>query len=382
MDERKYSSMTDAVADVPDPRKRRGQRHPWGLILTLISAALVCGQRTGRAIGQWVTEHTTELQQELGLPAQPLPSTATLRRALRRLDVTALEARLTQFTQDLPVPPSPPSKRHYQGQAVDGKAVRGAQAQGAKVHLVSLVQHGTGLVRKQVRVREKSNEITAVTLLLQDLDLHGTVTTMDALLTQRTLAQHILDQHGHYLMVVKENQPALYAAIELLFRVPPPPAETDHLDQVTTVEKGHGRLETRTLERSCAVNDVVAWPGVGQVLRRTCQRIRLKTGEVSEEVSYGITSLGWQEAGAADVEALWRGHWGIENKVHYVRDVTLGEDAGQVHVGQAPHALAALRNGILNLLRSQGVASIADALRHYGASVHRTFELIGIPAGL
>ena len=105
MDERKYSSMTDAVADVPDPRKRRGQRHPWGLILTLISAALVCEQRTGRAIGQWVTEHTTELQQELGLPAQPLPSTATLRRALRSLDVTALEARLTQFTQDLPVPP-------------------------------------------------------------------------------------------------------------------------------------------------------------------------------------------------------------------------------------------------------------------------------------
>ena len=265
---------------------------------------------------------------------------------------------------------------------MDGKAVRGAQAQGAKVHLVSLVQHGTGLVRKQVRVREKSNEITAVPVLLEGLDLHGTVTTMDALLTQRTLAQHILDQHGHYLMVVKENQPALYAAIELLVRVPPPPAETDHLDQVTTVEKGHGRLETRTLERSCAVNDVVDWPGVGQVLRRTCQRIRLKTGEVSEEVSYGITSLGWQEAGAAEVEALWRGHWGIENKVHYVRDVTLGEDAGQVHVGQAPHALAALRNGILNLLRNQGVASIADALRHYGASVHRAFELIGIPAGL
>src|SRR5919205_4443511 len=223
MDERKYSSMTDAVADVPDPRKRRGQRHPWRLILTLIRAALVCGQRTGRAIGQWVTEHTTELQQELGLPAQPLPSTATLRRALRRLDVTALEARLTQFTQDLPDPTPPPAPAPYQGQAVDGKAVRGAQAHGAKVHLVSLVQHGTGRVRKQVRVQEKSNEITAVPLLLQGLDLHGTVTTMDALLTQRTLAQQILDQHGHYLMVVKETQPALYAAIDLLFRVPPPP---------------------------------------------------------------------------------------------------------------------------------------------------------------
>jgi predicted transposase YbfD/YdcC len=382
MDAPQYNTWTVAVADVPDPRKARGKRHPWGLIMTLIGAALVAGQRNGRAIGQWVEEHAAELRTHLALPERPLPSPATLRRALRSLDVTALEARLAQFTQDLTTTtPLPPGTR-YQGQAVDGKAVRGAQVHGAKVHLVSLVQHGTGLVRKQVRVREKSNEITAVPVLLQGQDLQGTVTTMDALLTQRTLAQQILDQQGHYLMVVKENQPALYAAIDLLFRVPPLPTVTDHRDQVTMIEKGHGRLETRTLERSCALNDVVDWPGVGQVLRRTCQRIHLNTGEVSEEVSYGITSLGWQEAGAAAVEMLWRGHWGIENKVHYVRDVTLGEDAGQVHVGQAPHALAALRNGILNLLRSQGVSNIADGLRHYGASVHRIFELIGIPAGL
>jgi predicted transposase YbfD/YdcC len=115
------------------------------------------------------------------------------------------------------------------------------------------------------------------------------------------------------------------------------------------------------------------------VLRRTCQRIKLKTGEVSEEVTYGITSLGWQEASAAQVEALWRGHWGIENRVHYVRDVTLGEDAGQIHVGSAPQALAALRNGLLSLLRSKGVTNIADALRHYAASVPDIFALIGVP---
>ena len=180
-------------------------------------------------------------------------------------------------------------------------------------------------------------------------------------------------------MIVKENQPALYAAIELLFQMPPPPTAAYHVDQVTTIEKGHGRLETRTLERSCALNGYVDWPEVGQVLRRTCQRIILKTGVVSEEVTYGITSLGWQEASAAQLEVLWRGHWGIENKVHYVRDVTMGEDAGQIPVGQAPHALAALRNGLLSLLRSKGVTSIADALRHYAASVQETLVLIGVP---
>ncbi len=107
MDERKYSSLMDAVVDVPDPRKRRGQRHPWGVILTLLSAALVCGQRNGRAIGQWVQEHTHELLTHLPLPHRSLPSTSTLRRALRAIDVAALEERLTHYVQTLDTPPPP-----------------------------------------------------------------------------------------------------------------------------------------------------------------------------------------------------------------------------------------------------------------------------------
>ncbi len=381
MDEPKYSSLMDAVVDIPDPRKARGKRHPWALLLTLISAALLGGQRTGRAIGQWVDDHQTELRTHLALPPKPLPSSSTLRRALRALDVTALEARLAQFAATVEVRP-PPATAPWQGQAVDGKAVRGAQKHRAPVHLVSLVCHGSGVVRKQVRVRDKSNEITAVPVLLKGRDLRGTVTTMDALLTQQAIARQIREQHGHYLMVVKENQPALYAAIDLVFQAPPPPLPEHHLDQVTTLDKGHGRLETRTLERTCALNGYVDWPEVGQVLRRTCQRIKLTTGEVSEEVTYGVTSLGWQEADARLVEALWRGHWGIENKVHYVRDVTFGEDAGQIHVGQAPQALAALRNGLLTVLRSKGVTHIADAVRSCAASLSATFALIGVPLRL
>jgi hypothetical protein len=103
---------------------------------------------------------------------------------------------------------------------------------------------------------------------------------------------------------------------------------------------------------------------------------------MSEEVTYGVTSLGWEEADAAKVEALWRGHWGIENKVHYVRDVTFGEDASRIHVGHAPQVMAALRNGLLTLLRSTGVTNIADALRSYAASLPETFELLGGPLGV
>ncbi len=276
--------LMDAVVDIPDSRKRRGKRHPWPLLLTLISAALLSGQPSGRAIGQWIDEHAVELMMRLPIPQKPLPSTSTIRRALRAMDVAALEARLAQFSATVAVAP-PPSTAPWQGHAVDSKAVHGAQAHGAKVHLVSLVTHGSGLVRKQVRVRDKSNEITAVPTLLQNQDLHGTVTTLDALLTQQALARQILDQHGQYLMIVKENQPPLFTAIDLVFRVPPPRLPEPHLDQVTTTEKGHGWLETRTLERTYALNGYVDWPGVGQVLRRTCQRIRLKTGAVQEEVT-------------------------------------------------------------------------------------------------
>ena len=112
-------------------------------------------------------------------------------------------------------------------------------------------------------------------------------------------------------------------------------------------------------------------------MRRHCRRVILKTGEVSEEVSYGMTSLPPNEADVVTREELWRAPWTIENRVHYVRAVTLGEDAGQVHTGNAPQALAALRNGLLSLLRSKGWTNIADALRHYGASVHRALDLVG-----
>ena len=379
MDAQEYSSLAAALAAVPDPRQARGKRHAWSLILVLIGAALVSGQHNVRAIGQWVAERREELVALLHPPAGRLPSTPTLRRALRAVDIDALEQRIAASARR--VPASPPGR--WSGQAVDGKAVRGANTHGAQVHLVSLVRHADGGVLGQARVPDKSNEITAAPRLLAGRDLAGTVTTMDALLTQRALAAQIRRQGGHYLMVVKENQPALHAAIHRLFTAPPVPLASDCAATSTHTEKGHGRLETRTLERSAALNDYLDWPGVGQVLRRTYRAVDLATGVVSLEVTYGVTSLTPQEATAEAVAGLWRAHWTIENRVHYPRDVSLGEDAGQVRVGNAPQALAAFRNGVLTLLRGQGWASIADALRHYGAYAARALRLLGaLPAGL
>jgi predicted transposase YbfD/YdcC len=388
MDAPQYTDLRTALSAVPDPRHRRGQRYPWPVLLTLIAAALVSGQQGMRAIGQWVAEHAEELRPLLDLPPGRVPSPATLRRAVRAVEVEVLEERIGRFVAGLPAPPVPApaptaapatSLLPWVGLALDGKAVRGANRHGATVHLVSLVRHDDGRVLGQRAVADKSNEITAAPRLLARRDLTGTVTTMDALLTQRELAAQIGAQGGHYLMIVKANQPELLAAITTLFERPPLPLATDEAARVATCDKGHGRLELRTLERSAALNAYLTWPAVGQVLRRTCQRVHLTTGEIEEEVTYGLTSLPAEAATAAQLEALWRGHWTIENRVHRVRDATWGEDAGQVRCGQAPQALAALRNGLLSLLRALGWTQIADATRHYGAFAQRAIMLLSSP---
>lgn len=386
MDTPQFSDFRAALSDVPDPRKRRGRRYPWPMRLTLIAAAMVSGQQGIRAIGQWVAEHADEVRPLVDLPPGRVPSPATLRRVVRAVDVVALEARVGRFVADLPAPPPPAPAPGaapppaWIGLAVDGKAVRGANRHGAAVHLVSLVRHDDGRVLGQVAVADQSHEITAAPRLLRGWKLAGTVTTMDALLTQRKLATQIRAQDGHYLMIAKSTQPDLLAAIERLCTDPPPREAADCADTVTTCDKGHGRLELRTLDRSAALTDDLTWPAVGQVLRRTCQRIDLTTGEIGkEEVTYGVTSLPAATTTAAEVEALWRGHWTIEHRVHRVRDVTMGEDAGQVRVGRAPQALAALRNGLLSLLRSLGWTQIADAIRHDGAFAHRAIRLLSDP---
>jgi len=391
MDRPKYTILTEALQSVPDPRHARGKRYPWLLLLTLIVAALTSGQKTVHAIADWVKGHADELCESLNPPKGHLPSGSTFYRVLRVVDLAALEAQLSDFAEPLAtacadcaiITTSEGTVLH--GQALDGKEVRGSEAHGQPLTLVSVVQHGTGITLAQVETDTKSNEIPAAAQVLAGRDLTNTITTTDALHTQRLLAQQILDQQGHYLMVVKENQPDLYHAIALLFEQPPwlKQEQSKEYQDYPNANKGHGRREKRRLESSTALCAYLDWPGVGQVLRRQCERRLVKCGQVHRTVRYGITSLRPHEANAEQLELLWRRHWTIENRDHYVRDVTMGEDAGQVHIGHTAHALAALRNAILSLLRWKGWTNIAAALRHYGASVLRSLELIGaVPARL
>ena len=376
MDQVEYSKLVEVVQQIPDPRAARGKQLEWTLILGVIVSALVCQQRSVAAIAQWVKQHQTLLIATFEPARQRVPSEATLRRALRSIDLHALERHLSQQRHRArSVPPAtvPVIARAH---AVDGKYVRGAGSHGHGTLLVSFVAHGSASVRSQVAVPDKHHESHGVAKVLAGQDLHGLVITLDAGLTHPALAAQILENGGHYLMVVKRNQARLYQELTWYFNTPPLACERPWREN-RTVTKGHGRLEQRTLTCTDDLDDYLVWPGVQQVLRRSCERTILRTGTCSRTMTYALTSLAAPEASAADLADLWRGHWTIENRVHYVRDVTFGEDAHQMHTGAAPQALAALRNAIINRLRAAGWTNMAAALRHYANAVPEALQFLG-----
>lgn len=150
----------------------------------------------------------------------------------------------------------------------------------------------------------------------------------------------------------------------------------EHLDEANTLEKKHGRVERRRLEASTRLACHLDWPGVAQVCR--IHRNTIRNGKPTEEVAYGITSVPRSMADASQLLAWNRGHWGIENRSHYVRDVTFDEDASQIRSGHAPQCIAALRNAAITLLRSTGVVNIAAALRKNAYQVDHVFAMLGI----
>lgn len=226
--------------------------------------------------------------------------------------------------------------------------------------------------KRGVRADTHEGELTIAATVLAQLPLAGRLLTGDAQYCQRTLCQQVVERGGDYLVTVKENQPDLFGEIALLFDQPPP---GEVFATAVQYDKGHGRLEVRRLWASDALAGYLDWPGVKgvcKVERRCSQR-----GKVSIEVRYAITSLS-AAVGADHLLVAKRGHWSIENRVHYVRDVSMGEDASRIRTGAAPEVMAALRNVLLALLRQAGWANIAAGLRHYGWRPADAPRLLGI----
>lgn len=222
---------------------------------------------------------------------------------------------------------------------------------------------------------DKTNEMTQVEAVLRQLVLPGRVFTMDALLTQRHVAQAIVDGGGDYVMIVKANQPQLHADIELVFTLPP---AGDPQPSARTVDIGHGRIEQRNMTTREALVGHNDWPGLAQVFEIGRHVITKKTGEERVEVVYGVTSLRPERVTPGQLLAFVRGHWHIENKSHWVRDVTFDEDRSQVRCGNIPQVMAALRNTTIGVLRWAGHTNIAAACRQLAAQPAQALALIGI----
>ena len=216
--------LIEALREVPEVRSAHGRRHPLGAMLGLACAAMLCGARTYEAIAEWGRNYDPALMRALGFTHPKTPCAATLFLLLRRLDRAKLEAVLGAWAEQV-LAATPAVDGEREGIAVDGKTLRGSRKQGAPgAHLLSAVSHRLGLALRQVAVGDKTNEIPVAPTVLRGLLLEGRVVTMDALLTQREVAQAILDAGGDYVMVAKDNQPQLRADIATLFSSPPSPA--------------------------------------------------------------------------------------------------------------------------------------------------------------
>ena len=224
-----------------------------------------------------------------------------------------------------------------------------------------------------VRAAEHEAELTVAPDVLDGFSLARRLVTGDALYCQRAFCRRIVEGGGGYLFAVKDNQPQLYDDLYWLFEWPAP----DEAPFATAVEhRQHGdRIETRQLWASSALTGYSDWPGLGQVCK--IERVVRRPGKLSRDVAYAVTSLG-PATSAAELLRIWRGHWAIENRLHYVRDVTFGEDASRVRSGAAPEVLAALRNVVLGLLRRAGHTNIAAGLRQMAWQPGAALQVLGI----
>jgi predicted transposase YbfD/YdcC len=359
------SGLLTVLEQVPDPRARRGVRHPWRGLIAAGLAGVVAGAKSFAAIAEWVADQAPETLAMLGLTGSRPPSEPTIRRSFTAVDADELD-RLLGAWMWIRTGTSPDGRRVI---ALDGKTVRGArdhqQQPSTAPHLVSAYDHGTGAVLGQLAVSAKSNEIPAVRLVLQGFDLDGVVVSVDAMHTQTDTAELITNAGGQYVFTVKGNTPTLLTACKAL--------PWKDVPEHSWVQVGHGRRVRRTI-KVIAAPPWVTFHKAAQVaqLRRT----RTEHGKTTVEVVYLITSADHHVADPTTLAGWVQQHWGIENRVHWVRDCTYDEDASRVRTGNAPQAMATLRNLSISLHRLTGATSIAKALRHHARHPEDVLKLL------
>jgi predicted transposase YbfD/YdcC len=352
------------LAGVADPRYRRGVRHRLAAILGLALCAVLAGARSFTAIAEWAADADPETLRVLGA-AGVVPSESTFRRTLQRLDADAFDELAGSWAAQRTTP-GPGGRRVI---AVDGKTLRGSASGGEPGdHLLAALDHAHGAVLGQVAVGAKTNEIPMFPVLCDRIEIGGAVITADAMHAQRGHATYLAGRGAHYLFTVKRNQPGLHAQLAALPWRQVPVAHDAR-------ERGHGRDERRTMKIT-AVAAGLAFPHAAQAIQIVRRRKLPGKKKWSRETVYAVTSLTATQASPAELAAIVRGHWMIEDRLHWVRDMDFDEDRSQIRTASGPRVMASLRNVVLTILRLAGAISIAAALRHHARRPDRPLRTI------
>ena len=253
--------------------------------------------------------------------------------------------------------------------ALDGKTARGARLAGDRaVHLLGAFDTGNGQVLGQSVVDGKTNEINVFAPLLDRIDIAGAIITADALHTQRGHVSHLQGRDAHYLLTVKGNQPRLLRQLRVLPWEKVPVADR-------TAGKGHGRVEERIVKLT-AIAGGIAFPSAALAVQVTRRRKALTSNKWQTETVHAIADLSFDQTSPAELADAPRAHWGIENRLHWVRDVTFDEDRSQIRTGHGPAVMATLRNLAISLHRAAGATNVAQACRNVSRHPNRVLPLL------
>jgi len=354
MEEEGIGSIAKHFIGLEDPRRGNAKQHIFLEVLIIAICATICGADGWSDVELYGKKKKEWLETFLKLP-KGIPSHDTFGRIFAKIKPEEFQARFVEWIKAV--------ERLTKGQviAIDGKQIRRSHDEGegkAAIYMVSAWATANEVVLGQRKVDEKSNEITAIPELLRLLDIAGCIVTIDAIGTQTEIAKTIIENGGDYLLAVKENQGHLYEDIQYLFEVDAAPKYAHgHYSHAKTVNKGHGRLETRECwaiddeEYLSLVRKHEQWSGLKSIV---CIQARRDFGDkVETQVSYYISSLA---ANAKTILRAKRSHWKIENQLHWVLDIAFREDESRVRKDHAPENLAVLRHMALNLLKSDKTA--------------------------
>jgi len=371
-------SIYSRLLKLHDNRKAKGKRYGLATIMLIIFLAKLCGEDRPSGIAEWARHRSAWIVEMLGLKRKEMANHNTYRRILANgVNAEELEKLVREHFKHRG------ETGYHVVIAMDGKFIRGTLEGEIREGLCLLAVYlpGESVTLAQVALEQAQSEITAAPVILESVDLRNKVVIGDALHTQRRVSIQIGKAGGNYLWTVKANQPQLLEDIRgwfddqvaLIPGMGDPPKD---FSSATTVNKGHGRLEVRTLTASSQLNDFLDWPFLKQVFKLERTITTLKTGQIRHEVVYGISSLNAEQASPSQLLTMLRSYWQIENGLHYRRDVTLQEDRTRFKHNSAAHVMAIINNIILGMLVPASRNFLPSTRRFYSANPEHAFSLL------